>query len=92
MALPKELTRELIERAIALLDTGAPHQFGASKDYDLLVDGKAYPPKAVVGLAASLATGAVIRPGDFSAGEGPGQANSVLRSFGDAPNVQPLHV
>ena len=82
MPLPKGLTREHIERAIAQLDTGAPHPFGASKDYDLLVNGKAYPPKAVVGLAASLATGTEMGPGDFSAGEGPGQANTVLRSLG----------
>ena len=53
MALPKGLTREHIEQAIAQLDTGAPHPFGASTDYDLLVNGKTYPPKAVVGLAAS---------------------------------------
>ena len=82
MPLPKGLTREHIEQAIAQLDTGAPHPFGASKDYDLLVNGKAYPPKAVVGLAASLATGTEVGPDDFSAGEGPGQANTVLRSLG----------
>ena len=90
MPLPKGLTREHIEQAIAQLDTGAPHPFGASKDYDFLVNGKAYPPKAVVGLAASLATGTEVGPGDFSAGEGPGQANAVLRSLGFTSNAGPM--
>ena len=82
MALPDTLTREHVEQAIAQLDEGAQHPFGASTDYDLVFRGKAYPPKAVVGLAASLATGRVFGPSDFSGGESPGQANAVLRSLG----------
>ena len=64
MALPETLTREDVEQAIAQLDTGAPHAFGGSTDYDLVFNGKAYPPKAVVGLAASIATGTVFGPSD----------------------------
>jgi 5-methylcytosine-specific restriction enzyme B len=82
MALPETLTREHVEQAIAQLDAGAPHSFGASTDYDLVFNGKAYPPKAVAGLAAALATGTVFGPSDFSGGEAPGQANTVLRSLG----------
>src|SRR3954465_11091146 len=82
MPLPDTLTRTHVEQAIAELDTGVSHPFGASTDYDLIFDGKAYPPKAVVGLAASFATGTAFGPDDFSGGEGPGQANAVLRSLG----------
>jgi hypothetical protein len=82
MPLPDTLTREHVEQAIAQLDKGATHPFGTSTDYDLVVNGRAYPPKAVVGLAASLATGTPFAPSDFSGGEGPGQANGVLRSLG----------
>lgn len=95
MALPQNITREQVERAIAQLDEGASHPFGPSVDYDLVVNGKSYPPKAVVGLAASLATGTQYGPNDFSGGEGQGQANAVLRSLGfevarkDAPVATP---
>ena len=82
MTLPKGITREHIQKAIEQLDSGASHPFGPSVDYDLLFEGKAYPPKAVLGIAARIATGQAFGPDDFSAGEGPGQANTILRSFG----------
>ncbi len=48
----------------------------------VLADGKKYPPKAVVGIAAKLATGQSLHPSDFSGGEGGGQANTILRQLG----------
>ncbi len=71
-----------MERAIALLDGGEAHLFGESVGYDLRHEGRLYPPKAVVGVAARLATGTELGPDDFSGGEGHGAANSVLRSLG----------
>lgn len=82
MALPPGITREHVERALHQLAAGVPHPFGASSDYDLVADGKRYAPKAVAGLAASLASGRDYGPADFSGGDGPGSANAVLRSLG----------
>jgi hypothetical protein len=82
MALPDGLPRAHVSQAIAQLDRGASHPFGASKDYDLVVNGKRYPPKAALGLAAAITTGKKFGLNDFSGGEGPGQANAVLRSLG----------
>jgi hypothetical protein len=45
------------------------HGFGFSTGYDLVRDGKRYPPKAILGLAARLATGTSLVPRDFSGGE-----------------------
>jgi hypothetical protein len=82
MPIPRSITREHVLQAIEQLDRGVTHPFGPSVDYDLIYEGRKYPPKAVVGIAAELATGARLGPADFSAGEGPGQANAVLRDLG----------
>jgi hypothetical protein len=65
----RQITREDIEEAIAALDRGEAHAFGPSTFYDLLVSGRRYPPKAVVGLAARRSFGRVLRPDEFSGGE-----------------------
>lgn len=82
MALPPDITPEHIHKAIAQLADGVSHQFGPSTRYDLVVDDKRYPPKAVVGLAASLVTGRDYGPDGFSGGEGEQQANGLLRRLG----------
>src|SRR5215469_10398044 len=65
-----QITREDILEAIAALDRGEPHAFGPSTFYDLLLeDGRRYPPKAVVGLAARRALGRALRPDEFSGGQ-----------------------
>ena len=65
-----QITREDIREAIAALDRGEPHAFGPSTFYDLLLDdGRRYPPKAVVGLAARRALGRPLRPDEFSGGQ-----------------------
>ena len=50
-SIPKGLTREHVLRALADLDAGIDHPFGAPTGYELVHDGKRYPPKAVIGLA-----------------------------------------
>src|SRR4051794_27715226 len=64
-----QITREDIQDAIAALEQGEAHTFGASIFYDLLEDGRRYPPKAVVGLAARRVLGRALRPDEFSGGE-----------------------
>ena len=72
---------EHVRQAIDALGRGIDHGFGASRDYDVLLDGSRYPPKAVIGLAAQFATGNRLGPSDFSSGIGPGQACRVLHDL-----------
>jgi hypothetical protein len=81
-SIPAGLTRENVLRALADLDAGTDHPFGAPTGYELHHDGKRYPPKAVVGLACRYSLGRVLLPEEFSGGEAPGQANFVLRKLG----------
>jgi hypothetical protein len=67
---------------LADLDTGIDHPFGPPTSYELVHDGKRYPPKAVVGTACRYSIGRLLRPDEFSGGEAPGQANFVLRKLG----------
>jgi hypothetical protein len=81
-SIPSGLTRDYVLRAIADLDAGAAHPFGPPTGYELVHEGRRYAPKAVVGLACLYLIGKVLRPGDFSGGEAPSQANHVLRQLG----------
>jgi hypothetical protein len=81
-SIPKGLTTEHVLKALADLDTGAEHPFGAPTGYELVHGGHRYPPKAVIGLAFRHHTGRVMHPEEFSGGEAPGQANFVLRELG----------
>src|SRR5690606_17470839 len=82
LPIPPGITRDHILRALEELSRGRAHNFGEATKYQLVVDGRAYSPKAVVGVAAELATGVVLGPEDFSGGNQPGQANHLLRSLG----------
>jgi 5-methylcytosine-specific restriction protein A len=68
--IPREILADHIHRAIEALDHGKEHDFGESRDYDLLCDGRRYPPKAIIGVAAGIATGNRLHPSDFSSGVG----------------------
>lgn len=68
MAIP-EISDEFIQKAIQYIDdNGVPEQ-NKSTAYDLVVDGKKYPPKYVIAVAAKLATGEEIQSSDFNAVE-----------------------
>lgn len=89
MPLPKNITADHVREAIALLDAGREHAFGGSSKFDLLVDGRRYAPKAVLGIAASLASGRELGPHDFRGGHGTNQANAVLERLGFAVVEKP---
>jgi hypothetical protein len=80
--IPKGLTREHVLGTLADLDAGIDHPFGAPTGYELVHEGKRYPPKAVIGLAFRHLQGTILHPEEFSGGEAPGQANFVLRELG----------
>jgi len=45
------------------------HGFAPTTTYDLIWDGRAYPPKAILGTAYELATGKRLASGDFEGGK-----------------------
>src|SRR5207237_352308 len=61
---------------------GAEHPFASPTGYELVHEGRRYPPKAAIGLGCVGLLGRVLLPEEFSGGEAPGQANFVLREFG----------
>ena len=66
--LPNNISSDVIVEAVKSFDNGAHHTFGASTLYDLLFEGRRYPPKAIVGLAAASVTGLQYGPVDFTGG------------------------
>lgn len=66
--IPNEIERRHILAAIRDLDQQVTHAFGKSTGYDVLFEGRRYPPKAVVGLAAGKLTGTPLGPDDFWGG------------------------
>lgn len=49
-------------------DEGVRHQFSESRLYDVVFEGRSYPPKTIVGIAASNLRGVEFSPEDFSGG------------------------
>jgi 5-methylcytosine-specific restriction protein A len=81
-SIPKGLTTEHVLQAFADIDAGIEHPFGTPTGYEVVHDGKRYPPKAVIGLAHLPLSGQILRPEEFSGGAAPGQANFVIRELG----------
>jgi 5-methylcytosine-specific restriction protein A len=80
MRLPvDELKREHVIKALRDLDACVPHRFGVSRKFDLLHNGKTYPPKAVLGRALCHLWGVEQVENRFAGGQ---STNSVLRNLG----------
>ena len=62
MPIPDDITREHVLQALADLDAGLDHAFSEPTKYELVHDGKRYPPKAVIGIAAGHPTGRMLAP------------------------------
>ena len=63
--------REHVEKALADLDAGIlPAGFRDSTTYDVIHQGRPYPPKQLIALAIKHATGRVVTGDDFGGGEG----------------------
>jgi 5-methylcytosine-specific restriction protein A len=67
-SIPEEISKDHVLEAIKRLNAGYEHQFAESTGYDLLFEGKRYPPKAVVGIASEIVTGRSFSPYDFKGG------------------------
>jgi hypothetical protein len=81
-SIPEGLTAEHVRLALSELDAGVEHPFGSPTGYEVVHEGRRYPPKAVIGLAFRHLRGEILSPEAFSGGEAPGQANFVLRNLG----------
>jgi hypothetical protein len=69
-SLPDTISRDDILAAIEAFGGGIAHRFADSTGYDILLEGRRYPPKAIVGIAATAVTGVEYGPEDFSGGRG----------------------
>lgn len=66
--LPDVIPKQILVEAIHAFNAGRTHHFADSTGYDLLHEGRLYPPKAIVGIAASEMLGVEFTPADFSGG------------------------
>lgn len=81
-SIPEGLTAKHVLLALKDLDSGIEHNFKKAVHYELVHDGRLYPPKAVVGIAFRHLTGSILEPHEFSGGQKSGQANHVLDKLG----------
>ena len=88
VGIPAGITREDVVTAISDFDAGVSHEFAPSTGYDLVVNGKRYPPKAIIGLAARRVLRRALTPYDFKGGEG-SRCFRVLRELGFEVSPKP---
>jgi len=81
-SIPAGISAEAVRAAATRLDAGEQHPFGPATTYEAVIDGKRYPPKALIGVAAKHQLGLSLRPEDFHGGERKGEANWYLRLLG----------
>jgi MoxR-like ATPase len=74
-----EVTRDDVLQALNDLDRGIEHPFGPSSTYDLVHEGRRYPPTAVIALAAKVHSGINLVPADFPGGEGTAAFDTLRR-------------
>jgi hypothetical protein len=80
--IPVGITETDVRQAIADIDAGnVENRFGDSRLWDVLDNGKLYPPKRVIGVAARRLAGRVLLPGDFSGGE-ESKCHEILEDLG----------
>jgi 5-methylcytosine-specific restriction protein B len=70
MTIPKNITSEHIVQAINKIEGEGVPSDGGSQYYDLLYQGKRYPPKLVVSYANLFANGSILPRSDFEGGPG----------------------
>jgi 5-methylcytosine-specific restriction protein B len=68
MAIPKNITREHLLKAISKIDTEGIPKDGDSQYYDVVYNGKKYPPKVIVSYANIFANGNEINRNSFKGG------------------------
>ncbi len=82
MSIPDKIQREHILSARDSWEAGAGKTSSPSTDYDVWIEGKPYPPKAILALAGKLVVDDSFGVGLFGGGESSGCANPFLRARG----------
>lgn len=77
--IPKEITKQHVLDAISEIDRNGIPENRQARGFELVVEGKAYPPKLVISLASKYATGKELHRSEFSGGE---TTNEVLKGLG----------
>lgn len=77
--IPKEITKQHVFSAIEELRNGEIPQKRQSTKFDLVYEGRSYPPKVVISVAARYATGVELPAEEFSGGD---ESNTVLKKLG----------
>ena len=77
--IPKEITKEIIIRAIEQIDENLTPKSRLSRTYYLKWKGKTYPPKYVLSIASKIAVGRELAPDEFSGGL---ETNTFLEKLG----------
>lgn len=86
----ESMTREHVLKALTDIDSGqGDKRYGPSREWDLVVGDKRYPPKMVVGTAAAHALGRPLARGEVSGGDGKNGANRILRNLGFSIQPKP---
>ena len=68
--IPNILDSQGILLAAEAYDAGVDHGFHDSTKFDVIINNKRYPPKAIIGIASTTATGIRVVPKDFTGGLG----------------------
>lgn len=79
------IERQHVDRALRLIQRGGIPTARLSRKWVLVANGREYPPKYVLAIAAGLATGRELSPDEHSGGE---ETNRVLRRLGY--QIQPV--
>lgn len=77
--IPREITKENVLQALADIRSGHVPVERESTKFDLVHDGRTYPPKYVLTIASKYATGSELMPSLFSGGK---ESNSFLTELG----------
>jgi HNH endonuclease len=80
--IPVGISKEDVIQAIVDIEAGnAEDRFGDSRLWDVLFEGRLYPPKRVVGLAARRLAGRALLPSEFTGGE-ESKCHAILEELG----------
>jgi hypothetical protein len=80
-----KVSQDNVSRALEEYDRLGPerffsaHGFAPTTTYDLVLDERRYPPKAILGAAYELATGERLASGDFEGGKSPDENQGAAR-------------
>lgn len=77
--IPRSITAQHVEAALATLDRGGIPEGRASRKYDLIHGGRRYPPKLVVAMAAQAVIGRELTSEEFGGGA---ETNTFLEGLG----------